>query len=69
MDMEKSITDVALLKELYALPDARPVLSSGVRAAGPNHDESDGRNLWLSLRNHLRWLWAVWRGKRNQERE
>jgi hypothetical protein len=54
---------VAFLEELYALPDERPVLTSG-RAAEPNHDDLYGKVFWFSLQNHLRRLWAVGRGAR-----
>ena len=64
MDVEKSIADIAFLEELYALPDERPVLTSGGRAASPNHDEFNGGDFWPSLWNHLQRQWAVWRGKR-----
>ena len=57
MDVEKSIADLAFLEELYALPDERPIRTSGGEAASPKHNELYGRILWvtrgLSLRNQL----------------
>jgi len=68
MDVEKNIADIAFLEELYALPDERPILTSGGKAASLKHDQLYCRNLWLSLRtslrNHLQRLWTVWRSKR-----
>jgi hypothetical protein len=39
MDVEKNIADIAFLEELYALPDERPILTSGRKAASPKHDQ------------------------------
>jgi hypothetical protein len=67
MDVEKNIADIAFLEVLYALPDMRPIVTSGERAASLVPDELNGRNFWLSLglslRNHLHRLWTVWHSK------
>ena len=39
MDVEKNIGDIAFLEELYALPDERPILTSGRKAASPKHEQ------------------------------
>lgn len=68
MDVEKNLVDIALLEELYMLPDERPDLTFEGQAARPKQDELYSRNLWLSLWlsswTQLQRLWIAWRGKR-----
>jgi hypothetical protein len=49
MNVEKTIADIELLEDIYALPDARPLQLSDRAAANQRHDEMLADNPWFRL--------------------
>ncbi|MDR3762963.1 MAG: hypothetical protein P4M01_02595 [Acidobacteriota bacterium] len=49
MDLEKNITDILLLEQIYALPDRRPLSMADREAANQQHDHAMAENPWFKL--------------------
>ncbi len=49
MDMDKSIADILLLEQIYALPDRRPLTVADREAANQQHDVTLAENPWFKL--------------------
>lgn len=49
MNVEKTIADIELLEDIYALPDTRPLQLSDRVAANQRHDEMLAENPWFRL--------------------
>jgi hypothetical protein len=49
MDIEKSITDILLLEQIYAMPDRRPLTPADREAANERHDVKLAENPWFKL--------------------
>lgn len=49
MDVEKIITEIEWLEQLYSLPDKRPLNSSDRTAANQKHDLQYSENPWFRL--------------------
>lgn len=49
MDVEKTITDIETLEQIYALLDTRPMQSSDREAANQRHDTMYANNPWFRL--------------------
>jgi len=60
MKAEKTISDIARLEQLYALPDERPLPASATRAAYRMPDAIYVRNLGLRLLMLVQCLSAMW---------
>ena len=49
MDPERTIADIELLEQIYALPDTRPLQAGDVSAANRRHDEKLAHSPWFRL--------------------
>ncbi len=49
MDIEKTIAEIKLLEQIYALPDPRPITLSDREVANRMHDEIYANNPWFKL--------------------
>ena len=49
MDAERTIADIEILEQIYALPDIRPLQPGDVSAANRRHDEQNARSPWFRL--------------------
>jgi hypothetical protein len=49
MDVERIITDIEQLEEMFEAPDIRPLSASDISAANRRHDEALARSPWFRL--------------------
>ena len=49
MDIEKTITEIEWLENIFRLPDKRPLQMSDWKAANQKHDETYANNPWFRL--------------------
>jgi len=49
MDAERTIAQIELLEQMFALPDTRPPRPSDVSAANRRHDEKNAHSPWFKL--------------------
>ena len=50
MDLEKTITEIEWLEQIFSLPDKRPLQLRDREAANQRHDELLAANPWFRLR-------------------
>jgi hypothetical protein len=49
MNLERTISEIEWLEQLYALPDPRPLQLNDLYAANQKHDERIANNPWFKL--------------------
>lgn len=49
MDIEKTISEIEWLENIFRLPDKRPLKMSDWKAANQKHDETYANNPWFRL--------------------
>ncbi len=49
MDVEKTITEIERLEQIFALPDTRPMGPNDLSAANRRHDETLAHNPWFQI--------------------
>ena len=49
MDVERIISDIEQLREMFEAPDIRPLTASDISAANRRHDEKLANSPWFKL--------------------
>jgi len=49
MDAEKTIAEIELLEQIFAVPDTRPLSPSDLSAANRRHDEGLANSPWFRI--------------------
>jgi len=52
MDIERTISEIESLEEMFDLPDIRPLTAADVLAANRRHDEKQANSPWFRLWQH-----------------
>ena len=53
MDVERIISDIEQLQEMFEAPDIRPLSASDIAAANRRHDEALAYSPWFRLWQHF----------------
>ena len=52
MDIERTISEIESLEEMFELPDIRPLTAADVLAANQRHDKKQANSPWFRLWQH-----------------
>jgi hypothetical protein len=52
VDVERTISDIESLEEMYKMPDIRPLNAADILAANQRHDKKQANSPWFRLWQH-----------------